>query len=129
MAGCTSARPPAEVLESELAQRALPALAEGVWMIATPQIRRVAHGRGRPVPGEALLVPQRLPCYKLGAAPALLRGAGRHRHHSILGARRLRALCPADLAPILAALDARLVVAGPGRLRDIAMADLYRGRD
>ncbi|MBK9605297.1 MAG: FAD binding domain-containing protein [Betaproteobacteria bacterium] len=117
----------AEVLESELAQRALPALAEGVRMIATPQIRRVATVAGDLCQEKRCwFFRSAFPCYKLGGSTCpCFAVQGDSRHHSILGARRCAAPCPADLAPILAALDARLVVAGPGGLRVLAMADLY----
>ena len=117
----------AEVLESELAQRALPALAEGLRMLATPQIRRVATVAGDLCQEKRCwFFRSAFPCYKLGGSTCpCFAVQGDSRHHAILGARRCAAPCPADLAPILAALDARLVVAGPGGLRVIGMADLY----
>ena len=53
-------------------------------------------------------------CYKAGGVSypccAVL---GDNRHHSVMGAGRCAASCVIDAAPILTALDASVVIAGP----------------
>ena len=112
-----AATPLAEVLESEFAQRAFPALVEGLRLIATPQIRRVATVAGDLCQEKRCwFFRSAFPCYKLGGSTCpCFAVLGDSRHHSILGARRCAAPCPADLAPILVALDARVVIAGTAR--------------
>jgi CO/xanthine dehydrogenase FAD-binding subunit len=67
------------------------------------------------------------PCYKNGGATCpCFAVMGDSRHHSIMGAARCAAPCPADLAPMLTALDATVVAcSAEGGLRRIPMETFY----
>src|SRR5690606_37357420 len=100
-----------DVAESELVNKVLPMLAGGIQRIATQQIRNMATVAGDLCQEKRCwFFRSALPCYKLGGPTCpCFAVMGDSRHHSIIGASRCAAPCPADLAPILTALDARVV--------------------
>src|SRR5450759_1912798 len=51
--------------------------------------------------------------------------AGDNRYHAILGGKGCFAVCPSDMAIVLAALDARITVKGPASERTIPSKDFY----
>ena len=117
----------ASVAESDLVRHLLPMLAEGIELIATPQIRRVATVAGDLCQEKRCwFFRSAFPCYKLGGASCpCFAVQGNNRFHSILGAKRCAAPCPADLAPIFTALGAQAVIAGLTGPRKVAMEDFY----
>jgi xanthine dehydrogenase YagS FAD-binding subunit len=107
--------------------RRYPALARAAGYAAGPQIRHLGTIGGN--------LCQRPRCWYFrlgyGIAPtkngeSMIR-AGDNRHHAILGNDgNTLFVSPSTLAPILAALGARLEIAGSGGAREVAVADLYR---
>ncbi|MEL3892052.1 molybdopterin cofactor-binding domain-containing protein [Ferrovibrio sp. MS7] len=122
-----AATPLAEITGSGLVHELLPMLAEGVELIATPQIRSVATVAGDLCQEKRCwFFRSAFPCYKLGGTTCpCFAVQGNSRFHSILGAKRCAAPCPADLAPIFTALDATAVILGPRGERRVKMADFY----
>jgi CO/xanthine dehydrogenase FAD-binding subunit len=102
-------------------------LAQGIRRIATPQIRNMATVAGDLCQEKRCwFFRSALPCYKLGGTTCpCFAVLGDNRHHSIMGAARCAAPCPADLAPILTALDARVVAASRSGTRHIGMEEFY----
>jgi len=66
----------------------------------------------------------RILCFSKGKGPCHAI-KGDNRYHAILGGKGCFAVCPSDIAVALAALDARITVAGPDGERIIPIADLY----
>jgi len=118
----------AEVSDSDIVQRALPMLAQGIRRIATPQIRNMATVAGDLCQEKRCwFFRSDLPCYQHGGATCpCFAVMGDSRHHSIIGAGRCAAPCPADLAPILTALDARVVAVSRQGVRHIPMEEFYQ---
>lgn len=118
----------AEITEDAALHAVLPALAEGIELVATQQIRNVATIAGDLCQEKRCwFFRAALPCYKFaGAACPCYAITGDNRHHSVMGAGRCAAPCIADAAPILVALDA-VVIATDGRAeRRIPMERFYR---
>ncbi len=122
-----AATPLAEITNSDLVREKLPMLADGVELIATPQIRAVATVAGDLCQEKRCwFFRSAFPCYKLGGSTCpCFAVQGNSRFHSIMGAKRCAAPCPADLAPIFTALDAIAVILGPRGERRVPMADFY----
>jgi xanthine dehydrogenase YagS FAD-binding subunit len=122
------ATPLADVERDDHVRRHFPALVECLGMLATPLVREAATVAGDlSQEKRCWFFRSRFPCYKLGGATCpCFAVLGDNRHHSILDAKRCAAPCPADLAPMLSALDARVAVASPRGVRTIGMDDLYR---
>ncbi len=117
----------ADVAGSDAVGRVAPMLVEGIELIATPQIRNVATVAGDLAQEKRCwFFRSALPCYKnAGPTAPCFAVLGDNRHHSIMGARRCAAPCPADLAPMLTALDATVVAASLNGERRISMEDFY----
>lgn len=107
--------------------RRFPTLARAAGYAAGPQIRHLGTIGGN--------LCQRPRCWYFrlgyGIAPtkngeSMIR-AGDNRYHAILGNDgNALFVSPSTLAPILAALGARLEIAGPGGEREVMVADFYR---
>lgn len=112
---------------SDLVNRLLPGLVEGVELIATPQIRRVATVAGDLCQEKRCwFFRSAFPCFKLGGATCPCFAVnGNNRFHSILGAKRCAAPCPADLAPLLTALNARAIIGSTSGERSVGMDEFY----
>jgi len=122
------ATPLSEVADSDVVNRLLPMLAHGIRRIATPQIRNMATVAGDLCQEKRCwFFRSALPCYKHGGTTCpCFAVLGDNRHHSIIGASRCAAPCPADLAPILTALDARVVAASREGTRHIRLEEFYQ---
>jgi CO/xanthine dehydrogenase FAD-binding subunit len=103
------------------------ALHEGAALIATKQVRNVATLVGDLCQEKRCwFFRSAFPCYKFGGASCPCYAVvGDNRHHSIMGARRCAAPCVADAAPILHALDARIVIAGVTGRRSVSLDEFY----
>ncbi len=110
---------------------ALPALADAIAQIASPQIRQVATLGGQLLQtNRCWFLRNGFDCYKRrgGLAPcyAIL---GDHRfYHAALDGHRCQSVTPSDLAGVLTALDAVALVSGvDGHDRRIPFGALYTG--
>jgi xanthine dehydrogenase YagS FAD-binding subunit len=64
-------------------------------------------------------------CLRKGSGPCLA-VSGDNRYHAIMGAKRCFAVCPSDTAVALAALNARITIAGSGGERKLGVTDFFR---
>ncbi len=117
-----------EILEHDALAQAVPLLRDGFARIATRQIRNVATVGGDLCQEKRCwFFRSAKQCYKQGGASCPCYAVtGDSRHHAILGAGRCAAPCVADAAPILVALDAKLLAVGPSGQRLIPVKRFYR---
>jgi CO/xanthine dehydrogenase Mo-binding subunit/CO/xanthine dehydrogenase FAD-binding subunit len=118
----------ADIVSHEDLARLEPLLREGLKRIATRQIRNVATiGGDLCQQKRCWFFRSGKQCFKHGgAACPCYAVTGDSRHHAIMGAARCAAPCVADAAPILVALDASLIAAGPAGRRAIPAVRFYR---
>jgi xanthine dehydrogenase YagS FAD-binding subunit len=124
----------AGVRNSDLAANAAvrdryPVLAQALLSGASAQLRNMATTGGNPLQRTRCLYFQDVttPCNKREPGSGCSALGGATRQHAILGASEACvATHPSDLAVALAALDARVHVAGDGGEREIAFTDLHR---
>lgn len=106
-------------------------LAEAALAVATPQIRNMGTIGGN-LCQDVRCWYYRYPssiggpirCLRKGSGPCLA-VSGDNRYHAILGGKGCFAVCPSDTAVALAALDARIRVAGPAGERAITVTDFF----
>ncbi len=106
-----------------------PVLAEALLSGASAQLRNMATTGGNPLQRTRCLYFQDVttPCNKREPGSGCSAIGGATRQHAILGASEACvATHPSDLAVALAALDARVHLAGAGGEREIAFGDLHR---
>lgn len=108
--------------------RLAPMVVEAIGQLATPQIRNMATVGGDLCQQKRCwFFRSALPCYKLkGATCPCFAVLGDSRNHAILSTERCNAPCPADLAPVFAALGATAVIASPAGERRVPMDGFYR---
>jgi xanthine dehydrogenase YagS FAD-binding subunit len=107
-------------------------LAEAARAVASPQIRNVATIGGnlcQDVRCWYYRYPRHIGgpiwCARKGRGPCRA-VRGDNRYHAIIGGKKCFAVCPSDTAVALAALDARIVIAGPEGERKMAATDFYK---
>lgn len=123
-----AATPLGHILKSESLPKALPGLAEAVETVGAPTIQ---HARGT-IGGNlcqenrcqfynqsAFFRRSRQTCHKAGGQICYAREGGSDRCHSI---------CQSDLAPMLMALNARILLKQKGNQRRIPLAEFYTAR-
>jgi xanthine dehydrogenase YagS FAD-binding subunit len=120
-----------DVAASPLVREWCPVLADAAHSVASPQIRNAATLGGnlcQDVRCWYYRYPRRLggplQCLRKGAGPCLAI-KGDNRYHGVLGSTKCFAVCPSDTAVALAALDARLLIAGPEKERSMRVTDFY----
>lgn len=115
-----------ELAENPTVKRQFPGLADAAAEVASPQLRNQGT-----VGGNLCQKPR---CwYYRGDFPCLRKGgekcyamAGENQFHAIFGHDRICAIVhPSDTAPMLVALGARLLVAGPAGEKTLPVADLH----
>lgn len=117
-----------ELEESEELRSVLPAFCDAISLIATKQIRNRATAAGNLCQEKRCwFFRSATPCYRFsGPSSPCYAVTGDNRHHSILGTGRCAAPSVSDLSTIFAALRAEAVVQGPGGMRRVQIASLYR---
>ncbi|MGY1805818.1 molybdopterin cofactor-binding domain-containing protein [Blastococcus sp. SYSU D00669] len=124
----------AAVTLAELAATArehgVPALADAVETIASPQIRNAATVAGNLVQEKRCwFFRNGFSCYKRnGVTSPCYAVEGDHRfQHAAIGAHRCQAVTPSDLGTVLLGLDATVVLAHGSLRRLVPVADFYTG--
>ena len=119
------------IADSPLVREGYGVLAEAARTVATPQIRNMGTIGGnlcQDVRCWYYRYPRHLggpiDCTRKGGTvcPAI---SGDNRYHAIFLDKKCFAVCPSDTAVALAALDARILVAGPNGERAVAATDFY----
>lgn len=116
-------------LARELGER-LPLVAEAVQTIASPQVRGMATVGGNLVQEKRCwFFRNGFQCYKRGGVTCPCYAVqGDHRfYHAAIDAHRCQAVTPSDLATALIALDADIMIGGPGGERGVPVSHLYSG--
>ncbi|HEY9472459.1 MAG TPA: xanthine dehydrogenase family protein subunit M, partial [Mycobacteriales bacterium] len=106
-----------------------PMLSQALLSGASGQLRNLATTAGNLLQRTRCVYFQNLatPCHKREPGTDCSAIGGYDRYHAILGASDLCvAVHPSDMAVAMAALDASVVVLGPGGQRRIRMVDLHR---
>jgi CO/xanthine dehydrogenase Mo-binding subunit/CO/xanthine dehydrogenase FAD-binding subunit len=115
---------------AEAVRGRIPALAEAIDEIASPQVRNVATVAGNlRQEKRCWFYRNGFNCYKRkgGLAPCYA-VMGDHRfYHAAIDGHRCQAVTPSDLATVLVALDATATIVGPHGAREITVEDLYTG--
>lgn len=107
-------------------------LAQAAHAVGTPQLRNMGTLGGN-LCQEVRCWYYRYPSHLGGPIGCLRKGNGRcpatrgdHRYHAIVGGRGCFAVCPSDMAVVLAAADATVALVGPGgSCRWVPVEDLY----
>jgi CO/xanthine dehydrogenase Mo-binding subunit/CO/xanthine dehydrogenase FAD-binding subunit len=115
---------------ADAARGLVPVLAEAIDTIASVQIRTTATVAGNLLQAKRCwFFRNGFDCYKRGGITCPCYAVeGDHRFgHAVIGAHRCQAVTPSDLATVLVALDASVVIEGRAGRRVVAMGDLYTG--
>jgi xanthine dehydrogenase YagS FAD-binding subunit len=121
-----------DIAGSPVLNERYPVLAKAARAVASPQIRNVATISGnlcQDVRCWYYRYPRHIGgpiwCARKGKGPChAIRGD--NRYHAIIGGKKCFAVCPSDTSVALAALDARVVIAGPEGERKMAVTDFYK---
>jgi CO/xanthine dehydrogenase Mo-binding subunit/CO/xanthine dehydrogenase FAD-binding subunit len=108
----------------------IPALAEAIDEIASPQIRNVATVAGNLAQANRCwFFRNGFNCYKRKGRDAPCYAVlGDHRfYHAAIDGHRCQAVTPSDLATVLVALDATATITGPSGTRELKIENLYAG--
>jgi xanthine dehydrogenase YagS FAD-binding subunit len=116
-----------EIETSPLVREGFALLADAARRVASPQIRNAGTLGGNVCQDtRCWYYRYGLDCYRAGgntcyaAAPEAM-----NREHAVFGAGRCVAVTPSDTAPALVALDARMVVRGPGGERVVPAREFF----
>ncbi len=104
-------------------------LADAAGHVASPQIRNTGTIGGN-INQDARCWYYRsgLPCYRAGGTTCFAdTPEGQNREHAIFDAARCVAVTPSDVAPALVALDAEMVLKGPGGERVVKAEEYFIG--
>lgn len=118
-----------EVVGDSLVQERFPILSEAAGVVASPQIRNQGTIGGN-ISQDTRCWYYRggMPCYRAGGnicyadTPTAI-----NREHAILGADRCVAVSPSDTAPVLVALDAKIVIRSASGERVVDAEDYFIG--
>jgi xanthine dehydrogenase YagS FAD-binding subunit len=104
-------------------------LADAAGHVASPQIRNTGTIGGN-VSQDARCWYYRsgLPCYRAGGTTCFSdTPEGQNREHALFDASRCVAVSPSDLAPVMIALDAKMVIRGPKGERVVPAEEFFIG--
>ncbi len=117
-----------DLASSELIKSKYPALASAAGSVASPPIRAMGTIAGNLCQEvqcwyfrRSFLTGNTFDCARKGGTQCYAID-GDNRYHAILGAKRCFAVCPSDIAVVLAALDATIITSK----RSIPVADFYQ---
>jgi CO/xanthine dehydrogenase Mo-binding subunit/CO/xanthine dehydrogenase FAD-binding subunit len=115
---------------AEAVRSRIPALAEAIDEIASPQVRNVATVAGNLAQANRCwFFRNGFNCYKRKGRDAPCYAIlGDHRfYHAAIDGHRCQAVTPSDLATVLVALDATATITGPRGTRELKIENLYTG--
>jgi xanthine dehydrogenase YagS FAD-binding subunit len=118
-----------EIESNALVGRSYRLLADAAGKVASPQIRNTGTIGGN-VSQDARCWYYRagLPCYRAGGNACFAdTPEGQNREHAIFDASRCVAVTPSDLAPVMIALDAKMVIRNAKGERVIGAEDFFIG--
>ena len=118
-----------ELEKSPLIQGRYQVLADAARRVASPQIRNSGTIGGN-VCQDARCWYYRygVDCYRAGGNTCYAdTPEGQNREHCLWGADRCVAVSPSDTAPALVALDAKMVILGPGGQREVSAEEFFIG--
>jgi xanthine dehydrogenase YagS FAD-binding subunit len=118
-----------QVATSEVVGGRYALLAQAAGRVASPQIRNTGTIGGN-VCQDARCWYYRygVNCYRAGGSRCYAdTPEGQNREHCLWGASRCVAVSPSDTAPALVALDARMVIVGPGGQKEVPAEEFFVG--
>jgi xanthine dehydrogenase YagS FAD-binding subunit len=120
-----------EIETSALVQQRFSLLADAARRVASPQIRNTGTiGGNLAQDARCWYYRYGVDCYRAGGDTCYAdTPEGQNREHCLWGADRCVAVSPSDTAPAMVALDASMVIAGPGGERVVAAEDFFIGPD
>lgn len=118
-----------DIVQNSLIQERFPILSEAAATVASPQIRNIGTIGGN-ISQDTRCWYYRggMPCYRAGGnicyadTPTAI-----NREHAILGADRCVAVSPSDTAPVMVALDAKMVIRSASGERVVDAEDYFIG--
>lgn len=118
-----------DIVQNSLIQERFPILSEAAGTVASPQIRNIGTIGGN-ISQDTRCWYYRggMPCYRAGGnicyadTPTAI-----NREHAILGADRCVAVSPSDTAPVMVALDAKMVIRSASGERVVNAEDYFIG--
>ena len=121
----------AAIADAPIVKKYFPALALSAASVGSPELRNMGTIGGNLCQDTRCWYYRypdkmggRVPCYRKGQGPChAIRGD--NRYHAVLGGRKCYAVCPSDLAIVLAALEAGVKTVRPAGERTIPLADFY----
>jgi xanthine dehydrogenase YagS FAD-binding subunit len=120
-----------EIETSSVVQQRFRLLADAARRVASPQIRNTGTlGGNLAQDARCWYYRYGVDCYRAGGDTCYADSPeGQNREHCLWGADRCVAVSPSDTAPALVALDATMLIAGPGGEREVAAEDFFIGPD
>jgi xanthine dehydrogenase YagS FAD-binding subunit len=123
-----------DIVQSPMIKKKYAMLAEAAASVAAPEIRNMGTMGGNLCQDTRCWYYRyphslggRIECYRKGKGPCHAI-KGDNRYHAILGGKKCFAVCPSDLATVLAALDANIQVVYPEGEKMIPVAEFYEPR-
>ncbi|HMB72669.1 MAG TPA: xanthine dehydrogenase family protein subunit M [Gammaproteobacteria bacterium] len=118
-----------EIETNTLVQNRFGVLAEAARRVASPQIRNTGTlGGNLAQDARCWYYRYGVDCYRAGGDTCYADSPeGQNREHCLWGADRCVAVSPSDTAPALVALDATMVIAGPGGERVVPAEEFFIG--
>lgn len=123
-----------DIVQSPIIKEKYAMLAEAAASVAAPEIRNMGTLGGNLCQDTRCWYYRyphslggRIQCYRKGKGPCHAI-KGDNRYHAILGGKKCFAVCPSDLAIVLAALDANIQVVHPQGEKTIPVAEFYEPR-
>jgi len=121
----------APVAQSPLIREHYSSLARAAESVASPEIRNMGTVGGNLCQDTRCWYYRyphsmggRIQCLRKGKGPCLA-PKGDNRYHAIFGGKKCFAVCPSDMAVVLAALDATLRILGKEGVREVPVAAFY----